>query len=60
MGLYSEPKTHPHKADKLLVAHSLVGLVDGRRTVRATAVAEAGISAAVVVTTLVSEFELTL
>lgn len=52
--------TYAHEADEFLVADSLVGFVDGGGTVWATSVAEAGVSAAVVVSTLVPELELAL
>ena len=44
----------PHEADKLFVAHRLVGLVVGRRTLGPAAVAEGRIAAAVVVAALVA------
>lgn len=52
--------TYTHEADKLLVADSLVRFVDGGGTVGAPSVAEAGVPAAVVITTLVPELELAL
>lgn len=47
--------THPHKANELLIADGLVGLVDGGRTVGRPAVAEARVPTAVVVPALVAE-----
>lgn len=51
---------YPHEADKLLVADSLVRFICGGGTRRASAVAVAGVSTAVVVSALVAELELTL
>lgn len=46
--------THPHVADVFLVAYGLVGLVDGWRTLGATSVAKARVSATVVVPALIA------
>lgn len=46
--------THPHVADVFLVAYGLVGLVDGWRTLGATPVAKARVSATVVVPALIA------
>jgi len=51
---------YPHEADKFFVADSLVGFVGGGGTRGPSAVAVAGVSAAVVVSALVTEFELAL
>lgn len=51
---------YPHKANQFAIANSFIGLINRRRTIRSTTVAETRIAAAIVVPALVSETEITL
>lgn len=48
-------ETYAHETNELLIAYGLVGLVNGRRTVRRASVAKTRVPASVVVATLVPE-----